>query len=277
MRIKAHAVFFAFFLAIVPASFAFAFDVYIETNYRNQPDLSQYGAKNLRMIYAQNFWSKGQDRQLLPSKDRVINYVANGYNGIGHKDYTRPLVLDLEHWSLGGGSDAQVASRVEKLITVLEWVKSAAPKAKVGYYGTVPTSGYWPTQQPSSDPRYKSWQTKNDRAQALADRVDAFFPSLYPVSANQAAWVRYAVGAANEAKRVGNGKPIYIYINPRYHSNADDGLAFQTVPKDFIALQLKTIKQVGAAGVVIWGANNAGNQWNENLPWWQATKEFLGS
>ncbi|MGH8645219.1 MAG: hypothetical protein ACREX4_12435 [Gammaproteobacteria bacterium] len=258
-----------FLLATAPASFAFAFEVYIHTNYKNQPDLSKHGAKKLRMIPAQHFWFKGEDRQLLPPKNRVIKFVAGKYN-----DYTGFLVINIEHWPLIR-SDAQVASRVKKLITVLEWIKSAAPKATVGYYGVTPHGGFWASHNPPSHPKYKQWQKNNDRAQQLADRVDALFPSLYPYDAKQESWARWAVAVANEANRLGKGKPVCPFINPRYHGSAYNGLAYKLVPKDFFALQLKTLQGV-SDGVVIWGADNSTKQWSENLPWWQATKEFLG-
>jgi hypothetical protein len=91
MKIRIYAVSLIFLLVVVPAPFAFAFDVYVEANYKNQSDLYQSGVKNVAIIYAQNFWSKGQDRQLLPSKARVIDYVGQRY-----KDYKGLLVLDIE-------------------------------------------------------------------------------------------------------------------------------------------------------------------------------------
>jgi len=270
MAVKRIRFFLIFLLATAPASFAFAFDVYVETAYKNQPDLSRYGVKDLRMIYAQSFWSTGHDRQLLPSKKRVIDIAARD------KDYTGLLVLDIEHWPVNG-SDAKVATTVNKLITVLDWVKSAAPKAKVGYYWVIPVvGGYWASQKPTSSKVYISWHKKNDKLQALADKVDAFFPTFYPVAAKQSAWVNYAVAGINECKRLGKGKPIYPFTNPRFHPTAYGGLAWKLVPQDYVALQLKTIKQSGAAGVVIWGADNRKKLWSDTLPWWQATKEFLG-
>ncbi|MGH8646573.1 MAG: hypothetical protein ACREX4_19785 [Gammaproteobacteria bacterium] len=272
-RVISFLLMFCFFLtsALPSRVSARSFEVYIHTNYKNQPDLSTYGAKKLRIMPAGNFYSKGQDRQELPSKNRVIQFVAGKYN-----DYTGFLVINIEHWPLIS-SDAEVASRVKKFITVLEWVKSAAPKAKVGYYGVVPHAGFWAAHNFPSHPKYKKWQKNNDRAQALADRVDAFFPSLYPVDAKQESWVRWATAQVNEANRLGKGKPVYPFINPRYHSNAYNGLPYKPVPKDFFALQATTLRNVGAEGVVIWGADNRNKQWSENLPWWQATKEFLPS
>ncbi|MGH8656720.1 MAG: hypothetical protein ACREYE_33085 [Gammaproteobacteria bacterium] len=262
---------FIFLTSALPScGSANAFEVFIKTNYKNQPDLSKYGAKKLHMIYAQRFWSKGQDRQPLPSKERVISFVAGKY-----KDYPGLLILDIEHWPLLG-FDERAADRVKKLITVLEWVKAAAPKAKVGYYGTIPQGVYWPLLKPPIDPSYIEWQRKNSLGQALADRVDALSPNFYAVHANQANWVKVATAKINESKRLGKGKPVYLVINPRYHSHAYDNLRYQLIPKDFFKLQLQTIKAAGARGVLIWGADNANKQWSDDLPWWQATLEFLG-
>lgn len=272
MRGKMLLPFLWYLLAIVFTNPVYAgpFDVYVETNYKNQPDLSKYGIKDPRIKYGQFLWKKGQDRNLLPSKDYVIAQTAK------IKDHTGLLIVDIEHWPVTG-SDAQVAASVKKLTTVLEWIKIGAPKTKVGYYWMIPVvGGYWSSQKGTDSVAYKKWQAKNDRVKPLADKVDAFFPTFYPVSMNTAAWVNYAVSGINECKRLGKGKPIYPFINTRFHPKSYEGLRFKIIPKDYVAFQLKTLKQSGTAGVVIWGLGVSKKEWSEDLPWWQASKEFLG-
>jgi len=247
-----------------------SFEVYMETGFENQPDFAKYGAKDLGTLYAGNMFNggKGRDKSLLPSKSKTTSFVEKKY-----ASHTGLLVLDIESWPVKG-SDAIVASSVDKYLTVLEWVKSAAPKAKVGYYGRPPVPTYSAVQKGTEHQSYKEWQAQNDRLALLADAVDAFFPDCYPNNANQEGWVRKCVALINEAKRLGPGKKVYPFINPRYHSQAAKGLAWSLVPEDYFLLQLKTLKQ-HADGVVIWDLSR--RPWNEKEPWWQATLEFLGS
>ncbi len=271
MRARPNVFVFLPLLSVLAPS-AFAFDVYIETKLKNQPDFTKYGLRDdLGTVYSGSMFGKGQDKSLLPSKNKTTSFVQNKYGS-----HAGLLVLDIERWGLKG-SDEKVTNNVEKYLTVLQWVKSAAPNAKVGYYARPPVPEYGAMQKGTKHPRYLAWQAQNDKLAPLADAVGAFFPGCYPNSDNQEGWVRKCVALVSEAKRLGPGKKIYPFINSRYHSKARNKfgvkLGFDLVPQDFFLLQLKTLRQ-HADGVVIWDLS--GRPWNENEPWWQATMGFLG-
>jgi hypothetical protein len=58
---------------------------------------------------------------------------------------------------------------------------------------------------------------------------------------------------------------------PGFHES-NKILGSKPIPPAFWTLQLDTIKQY-ADGVIIWGGWQV--NWNENAPWWVATKVFL--
>ncbi|MGH8603781.1 MAG: hypothetical protein ACREXR_13710 [Gammaproteobacteria bacterium] len=270
---------FDFFFAGCLAASAFALDVYVETNYMNQPDLRPYGVKKLGghppfgagMLYEGNLWAAGQDKNLLPSKNRLTNFT----NAIFGVDYKGLLVIDLETWPLYGKSDAIVNTYLDKYLTLLGWVKELAPGAKVGYYGKPPTSNWSAPQQGEASLLYNDWQVKNAKIASLAAAVDAFFPSIYTYSAKDSAWVNYATAMVKETRRYGTGKKIYPVINPEYGFKS--ALQFDLIPEASVLLQLKTLKNLGVDGVIIWAWGSQNTPWNANLPWWQATLKFLGS
>jgi len=270
---------FVFFFAGFLASSAFALDIYVETNYENQPDLRPYGVKKLGldplrsgMIYEGNLWSDGEEKDLLPSESRVTNYV-NGKFG----DYNGLLVIDLETWPIKNLSDELFDYYMNNYLTLLGWVQSAAPFANVGYYAKPPISNPSAAQQDEDEKLYTDWQAKNDRIAPLADAVDAFFPSLYATNDSRSHWINYAAAMMKETRRYGTGKRIYPFLNPEYHSSAPNGLAFDLIPEDFFLLQLQTLEQENVDGVIIWGWGSQNTPWDEDLPWWRATLEFLGS
>jgi len=278
LRIFPQSLFIFFCISVVLPSVAFGFDIYVETNFKGQPDFEKYGLKDgsthLGAIYETNMFGKGRgpQHQFLPPKERVIEFTTRKY-----ANYIGLFVADIESWALTG-SDKKVSDNVKKYLTVLEWIKSAAPKATVGYYGKPPIANYSATQKGQDHKKYQNWQRNNDRIAPLANAVDILFPSLYPVNENRDGWVRYAIGQISEARRLGKGKKVYPFINPRYHSRARNkfglDLAFDPVPQDYFLLQLKTLKQY-ADSVVIW--DWSGRPWNEQEPWWRATLEFLAS
>ncbi len=268
MRVKLIQSFFVFFLASVLAFSVSAFEVYDEVRFSNKPDLTQYRFSKLRMIYTGSFWKTGEDKRLLPPRQRVFDFVNNKY-----ANYGGFLVPDIEHWSFRG-SDAQIAASVTKYLTLLGWIKSAAPNAMVGYYARPPLRDYHRAKLDPSAVRYQEWQKHNDRLAPLANAQDAFFPSLYTFDDNQTLWVKAAIGNVSEAKRLGNGKPVCVYINPYYHQAAYGSLANQPIPKDYFLLQLQTLKKY-ADCAVIWSGKRI--PWNEQASWWLATKEFLSA
>ncbi|MGI0026078.1 MAG: hypothetical protein ACREA4_13160, partial [Nitrososphaera sp.] len=245
MRIKSIEAFFVFLLTSVVVPSALAFDVYVETFFKNQPDLAKYGVKDgdLGMIYEGSMFGKGGDRQLLPSKSKTLGFIQDRY-----KNFAGLFAIDIESWPLYG-SDAQTAANVQKFLTVLGWIKTAIPNATVGYYGVVPINGYSATQVSETHPRHQLWRERNDRIVALGKAVEATFPSLYAVNPNSEGWVKYAIGNIKEARRLSPGKKVYPFINPRYHGSACCGVAWDLVPKDLFLLQLETLKQ-HADGVV---------------------------
>ncbi len=243
------------------------FVVLDETAFLNKPDLSVYGViKKTRLIYTPSFWKAGEDKQALPPKPRVIEFVSGKY-----ADYKDTLIVDIEHWSLR----TSLGPSVSKYVTVLGWMRSAAPAAKLGLYGRPPMPDARRAQLLPSDPAYRAWQSQNDQLMPIALALDVLTPVLYTANDDTGFWLRNATGQVVESKRLGGGKPIYPFLNPAYHTvAAPPHLRRKLIPKAFFLLQLQTLKKLGADGAIIWYPKKT-TPWDETAPWWLATKEFL--
>ena len=246
------------------------FLVFDGTLYSDKPDLSGYGLRPITIAYAGSFgsdWYKHADR--LPDL-QAVQAVARGAQQKGHV-----VVLDIEHWPLGGSADL-VHDSLEKYKTVLQWFHDAAPGFSVGYYGAPPIQDYWRATNEASSQEHRAWKSENDRVRSLASAVDVLFPSLYTFYPDQAGWKRYAIAQIEEARRYGNGKPVYVFLWPQYHdSNPLIGNRF--LPEDYWLLELETAKQY-ADGIVIWGGwgrDSRPARWDENAAWWTVTKKFM--
>lgn len=64
--------------------------------------------------------------------------------------------------------------------------------------------------------------------------------------------MEYARANIEEARRVGQGKPILPLLWMRYHTGGDPELASIPIPRDYWRLQLKTLVGAGVDGIVIW-------------------------
>ncbi|MCY2954341.1 MAG: hypothetical protein NTU53_20615 [Planctomycetota bacterium] len=139
------------------------------------------------------------------------------------------------------------------------------------------------TQRDCVEQQYQAWQQANDFLKPLADKVDVLFPSLYTFydQTHVNDWVRYAKGNIEEAHRY--GKPAYPFLFMEYDPGTT--LIGQQIPEDYWRVQLQTLRTY-AEGLVIWGGAHyslvgdpAVSQgvivpWDENAPWWIATKQF---
>jgi hypothetical protein len=245
------------------------FTVFDGTLYANKPNLSQYGIQPITITYVNTFgndWFKNATR--LPDKASVQK-IAREAQAKGS-----PVVIDIEHWPLHG-NPSQVRDSLSKYMTVLQWFKEAAPGLAVGYYGAPPLNDYWKSLKSPTSREWASFAGENDRLKPLAGAVDILFPSLYTFYTDRGGWIRYAYGQVKEARRYGNGKPVYVFLWPQYH-DSNPSLKGAYLPADFWRLELQMAKQY-ADGIIIWGGwgTRGPMKWDDNAAWWKVTKEFM--
>ena len=247
-----------------------SFVVFDGTLFSDKPDLSAYGIQPITTAYAGKFgpdWNKHADR--LPDL-QAVQAVAREAQQKGHV-----VVLDIEHWPLKGSAES-VRDSQTKYKTVLEWFRAAAPGLSVGYYGAPPIRDYWRAIKDTSSQERRSWMAENDQLRSLAGAVDVLFPSLYTFYPDQAGWKKYAIAQIEEARRYGNGKPVYVFLMPTYH-DSNRLLGGQFLSPDYWLLELETAREY-ADGIVIWGgwgSDNRPAKWDDRAPWWEKTQEFM--
>ena len=241
------------------------FVVFDATWHKGKPDLSQYGLRPIMLIGGQ-LWDNGPQKDYLPNKNRIpaLAEQAMAAGGIA--------VLDIEHWAMKG-EYAVVSESLSKYSTVLEWFHKTLPGLQVGYYGVPPIRDYWRAIKGPTTKEYLAWQADNDALRPLAHDLDILFPSLYTFYPDREGWVAYAIAQIREARRYGQGKPVYVFLWPAYH-DSNRLLANKSIEPEFWKLQLETA-HAHADGIVIWGGG--GSPWNEQAPWWKITKEFMGT
>ena len=105
--------------------------------------------------------------------------------------------------------------------------------------------------------------------------AEPLYPSLYPTTTDRAEWVSYAQRFIAEAKRLAAGKPVRPFIWPQYHDVMRSSLAGTFIDYDYWMLQLTTIRDAGASGLVLWGGYN--KQWDDTQGWWRATLDFIAT
>ena len=268
-----------------------SFVVIDSIHYLDKGDLSVYGLKDYTIFYGVHIWPKDiRKKEKKPASSPPDDHIAGLVKNI--TDAKSPVIYDIEHWPLDirrsvqtvanddilTANDKIVTASMEKMIHIITTSRKVNPSGKYGYYGCVPLRDYWAPVK--NDPELlKKWKEANDYLKPLADSLDVICPSVYAFFPDRAAWVKYAKANIEEAKRIANGKPVYVYLWPKYHVS-NEAHARKFIEGDFWKLQLETVYNSGVAGVIIWDSrlsvnNKADSVWNPDREWWKETVAFM--
>lgn len=209
------------------------------------------------------WWGPGDSRELLPSSGNLESWIKSAKS-----NRAKTLVVDLEAWPTSGPLASSTASRLNALV---ERLRKGGVTEEIGFYGLPPIRDYWRAVKPANHDQYKVWQAANEVLTAVADKVDALFPSLYTFYDDQAGWEKYARANVAEARRLAKGKPVYPFIWMFYHESSAT-LGGKLIPEVYWRRQLEVLAEV-ADGVVVWGGYQS--NWDENAAWWRATQSFM--
>lgn len=231
-----------------------SFILWDATLYQGKPDLSQFGIRPLTALYSSSLWNNS-DRTNPPDPSNVGTLLQQSPGTV---------FLDIENWPTDG---AELASSVQKYLLTIQSFEKFAPTLKFGYYGVSPVRDYWDAISSPDSSQYKSWQARNDAVEPIAAQANILFPSIYTFYSDQDGWKQYAIAQIKEARRIGPGKPVYVFLWPQYENSTENYL-----PPGFWRMELETAYQY-ADGAVIWGGNQ--QTWDNTAPWWQETQAFL--
>jgi hypothetical protein len=244
-----------------------------------KPDFSRYGLRRARTVYEHELGlpKPTPDEAAVRSKARAM--LAEGVTA------AVPVILDVEQYSVDVRLDishinsdtSTVDANLLKLEQIIGWFKNEAPTLQVGFFDVaaplvgLPVTG----QQPANDGELAIWKRANSYLIPFATHVDALYPSLYTVETDPAKWVASAQQRISEAKRISAGKPVRPFVWPQYHDVMRPPLAGKYIDYDYWMLQLTTIRDAGASGIVVWGGYQTA--WDQTQGWWHATLDFIAT
>jgi hypothetical protein len=241
------------------------FVVFDGTLYKGKPSVEQTGMKPITVIYPISMWpGKSDDLQSVPAADLVRSLALQASQS------TNIAVVDIEQWQVTG-DPAAVAQSVDKYQQTLQMFQQAAPALQLGYYSVAPVRDYWSPNAGTQSSEYLAWQHENNTVTPIAQQANALFPSAYTFYTDQAGWKKYAIAQIAEARRIGPGKPVYLFLWPQYEDGTSS-TGGDYLPDDYWKMELETARQY-ADGVVIWGGWQ--QTWDNNASWWLDTQQFM--
>jgi hypothetical protein len=241
------------------------FVVFDGTLYQAKPSSEQLGMKPITVIYPVSMWpGKSSDLQSVPDADVVRSLALKASQSAGI------AVVDIEQWQLTG-DPATAAQSIDKYQQTLQTFQQAAPSLQLGYYSVAPIRDYWSSIDGPQSPEYLAWQQQNNTVAPIAQQANALFPSAYTFYSDQPGWKKYAIAQIAEARRIGPGKPVYLFLWPQYE-NGKSATDADYLSDDYWKMELETARQY-ADGVVIWGGWN--QKWDSNASWWLETQQFM--
>jgi hypothetical protein len=256
------------------------FDLYDSLLFVGKPDLSPYGFKRSRTVYESELWPPKANR--MTPDEAAVRFKARAVLAEGVTAAV-PVILDVENYPTDIRLDLSrinpdtsiVDANIRKLEQIIGWFKQEAPTLEVGFYGVAPVDLGPPVtgQHPGNDAEMAIWEAANSYLIKFATHLDAIYPSLYTSTTDRAEWVAAARRYISEAKRIGAGKPVRPFVWPQYHDVMRSPLALTYIDYDYWTLQLTTIRDAGASGIIFWGGYKT--QWDDTRDWWRATLDFI--
>lgn len=133
---------------------------------------------------------------------------------------------------------------------VLDALHQGTPACRRGWYGDSFSDEYW-TPVAGTAQQLRSWYAAHAyvRAYITPSRIDWIAPSLYTFYQDRTGWVKRAKIVIAEAKQW--DKPVYPFIWMYYHTSSE--FKGQLIDPNYWGLQIQTLIDEGADGVVIWG------------------------
>jgi hypothetical protein len=247
---------------VFAASKTGSFEALNAMRFRDMPEFTSLGLKDVRVVYTSELWPKKVSKV-----EPNLDFIATKAIPRIRADRPDRIIIDIEHWPLAEVDDAKAKRNIDRYMSVIDTFRQHMPETKVGYYGTVPTRNYWaPVKKDTA--AIATWRNDNKRLAPLAEALDTIYPSLYTFYDDVPGWTTYALANIEEARQY--GKPIYPFLWPQYHRSR------KPIAGDFWRLQLDTVFK-NADGVVIWTPARGGPKWDPDTPWWHHTVDFLKS
>lgn len=242
-----------------------------------EPDLEkQFGFKTMEIFYVGGIFGRKPPigDHALPSKEAVqatAKSLRPGECGL----------IDIEHWRKNKDTFELTPQGIRNYVQVMKWAQETKhPAARIGLYSMIPEREYFDVLEGGE--RLKSWQRRNDAALEIVKHVDFIAASCYAFNDLASApwrrqdWVKYGTGQIVEGHRMvkaaGVDIPVYGVLWPTLHQTNKDA------SPSFWRLQLETMKDAGADGLIIWAdiAKRRKEPFSE-LVWWPTTVDFVNS
>ncbi len=265
-------------VAVGASRAAVPFLVYDGLANRGRPSAADLGFRAIDVKYRRSFFV-GQDTG--QADEATVRATARDVVDRG----SGIVVVDIEHWPLDlrQSSRAEILQSIDKLITVVHWLRDERPQIRIGLYDGVPIRDYRTTVRFARNPTdgevytlYHEWNLANQLLNPLAQALDFIMPSTYTFYEDQEGWATEMRELLKAAQRY--GKPVYPFVMARYHPSArPERLGWQPLPVDYWRFELETLYDLCVDGIVLWG--DTPHQWSEEQeqPWVAAAKEFAAT
>lgn len=267
------------------------FEVYALINTIDHPNFQEEKIQDIQLLTEWYFWGE-DDNKWEVNVERIKETTKR-------LDVEKPIVVNIEKWVTTGAEEV-VSESVRKLELVVDTIHSVNQDFKVGIYSMLPTLDFWtPAVSDNNSQKFKDWENANIRLKELSEHVDIIFPSLYTYYSdqnlngslnlfNRETWIEFATETIAQARMY--DKPVIPFIMPIYHGGggSTDPLSnnyrwwmYQNIGAEFWNIILKTVHK-HADSVVIFDYNllapngiEIPRKWDEELEWWDKTKDFI--
>jgi len=250
------------------------FVIFDAIHYKNKPDLTVYGLKNIDLVY-ENLLTRPDPANVKVNAIDTAKIINRAKMALLNPNV--PVCFDIESW-WSIRDTAEVTRRYKQTAAVFKKYNTVST---LGFYGIGPLNlniSRWRTNN-DYEKAFKGWTYYNNMLTPSRQYVDVLYPSFYIINnLDMATYVKDLEFCMKDARK--NNKKVYAYIWPQYYDYLESPYCKKFIDAATWATVLETCYRL-CDGVVIWtstkDANNNPVIWGDAamMPFWNSTLAFI--
>jgi hypothetical protein len=205
------------------------------------------GVRPIDLVYEERLldYPGGHKEAAVPDREKIEAVARAALQEPGV-----PVSLDMESWNR-----FDTAHTPARIIEVLQLFRAINQESPLGLYATVPQNTYARGHLEAN-----KYATLNRAYAPVAKEVSYFSPSLYNYSGRDLSlWRDSARFNLAQARRYGEGKPIYAYLTPEIGG----GAGTRWLSEKEMEERLDFIEERGADGCIVWASSQSRDEKGE--------------
>lgn len=245
------------------------FKLYADLNYKQMPDLKKHGIEPVFMVNEKDVSTVFENNIYQPDSIKI----AEKARAFSTRNPAMPVCIDAPSWIRDRMSDNKaMVSRFEMIQRIFKNFNKTNPLL----FTQVSPTNLSSLRVNSSNffTNIGGWKISAvNTTIGLSKFADILMPASYSIDNDTTTWKKEFFLTIREAKKVNEGKPVYVHFNTDYFNIKDNFNEAYTPVEESTWLCMLNAAYHLCDGVIL--TNLQDINWSDNFGFWKATRKFL--